>query len=320
MIRPVASMLALVALVAFASESRSSTVEWNAASGSPPDSVCPAWTRGTNGGTANLLDGALNIVTGSCGTNAFFLQSDTSIAIPDTLVLEARLAVDSGSECVGPCGHYRGVAALNVTTAPNVGSLCFVSPGQVLLVTSACGGALTASVPTSGMHTYRIVILHGTQVSVSQDGVPLLTGSTFTSAPDHGPSPRVLWGDGSSLAFGTARWQWVRHNAHADGCATASVDPSSIATAQARLVAAPNPFRASTTLRFTATHAGPARVGVYDVGGRRVRVLHTDGAAGERLAQWDGLDDGGARVRPGTYFVRALDDSRAGTGVVLRLE
>lgn len=138
-------LAAAASIMTFGTHAIGATVEWNAAGGSPPDSVCPPWTNITNGGTATFAGDAFRIATTSCAQNVLYLQSDTSIAIPDTLVLEARLAVDQGTECVGPCGHYRQVAALNVTTAPNFGSLCFVAPGEVMLVTNPCGAALTAA-------------------------------------------------------------------------------------------------------------------------------------------------------------------------------
>ncbi|MFN8589266.1 MAG: FlgD immunoglobulin-like domain containing protein [Candidatus Eisenbacteria bacterium] len=319
--RPHHLLLGFACSLGLAAPLHAATVEWNAAGATPPDSVCPAWTRGTNGGGATFVDGALRIATSGCSQNLFFMQSDTSIAIPDTLVLEARLAVDEGFECVGPCGHYRQVAALSVTTAPNVGSLCFVAPGAVLLATTPCGAALTASVPTSGMHTYRVVIRNGTSVSVYQDGTPLLSGSTFTSAPDHGPAPRVLWGDGSSLAYGTTRWEFVRHNAHADGCATTSVGATPAAPRSDGIVASPNPARTRTTLRFRAPRPGAIAVVLYDVSGRRVRELASDGAeAGERVLSWDGTDSAGRRVRPGAYFARVAGDSRSRACLVLRTD
>lgn len=59
----------------------------------------------------------------------------------------------------------------------------------------------------------------------------------------------------------------------------------------------PNPFRASVRLDAP----GPIdRVEVFDLAGRRVRVL----ASGERSAiVWDGTDDAGRDVGPGVYFV-----------------
>lgn len=171
------------------------------------------------------------------------------------------------------------------------------------------------------MHTYRVRIVNGTNVTFYQDGVPLLSGSAYTSASDHAQAPRVLWGDGSSLAWGTTRWEWVRHNAHADGCPTTGVEPSAPAPGHGRALAAPNPFRRATTLHFRSAHSGPVRLVVFDIGGRRVRQLESsDGPAGARSVEWDGLDANGRRVRPGTYFFRSPDDPETVSGTVLRIE
>jgi len=83
--------------------------------------------------------------------------------------------------------------------------------------------------------------------------------------------------------------------------------------APARLVlGAPRPMPAGSTLRFSvgvpaATHVS---VGVFDVSGRRVRMLwsRADAAPGTRDATWDLRDDGGRRVAPGLYLVRAWTD------------
>jgi protocatechuate 3,4-dioxygenase beta subunit len=53
-----------------------------------------------------------------------------------------------------------------------------------------------------------------------------------------------------------------------------------------------------------------ARIEIYDVGGRRVRVL-ADGPlpAGSQPMTWDGRREGGARAHSGIYFVRARLDA-----------
>ncbi len=78
------------------------------------------------------------------------------------------------------------------------------------------------------------------------------------------------------------------------------------------IVAAPNPFRTTTSFRI----AAPVRtLAIYDVAGRLVRILH-----GERDYGWDGKDDRGRPVAAGLYMAR-LGDGRAGAGVkVVRLE
>ena len=67
----------------------------------------------------------------------------------------------------------------------------------------------------------------------------------------------------------------------------------------------PNPFAAQTTLRYQLDARGTATLEVFDLLGRRVRVL-TDGeqTAGAHTATWDGRDAAGRRVANGVYLVR----------------
>jgi hypothetical protein len=67
----------------------------------------------------------------------------------------------------------------------------------------------------------------------------------------------------------------------------------------------PNPARTEAVITFTLPEAGPARLTVYDVSGRRVATL-AEGTreAGEREVVWNLTDDRGAAVPPGVYFYR----------------
>ncbi len=67
----------------------------------------------------------------------------------------------------------------------------------------------------------------------------------------------------------------------------------------------PDPGGGPRTLRFTLATAGPVRVELLDVMGRRVGTLH-DGLlpAGPHERTWDGLDTRGARAAAGIYFVQ----------------
>lgn len=68
----------------------------------------------------------------------------------------------------------------------------------------------------------------------------------------------------------------------------------------------PNPVTGSAAVSLTLGRAGALRVEVFDAQGRRVRTL-CDGLApaGERRLAWDARGEGGARVRPGVYLLRA---------------
>jgi hypothetical protein len=68
---------------------------------------------------------------------------------------------------------------------------------------------------------------------------------------------------------------------------------------------APNPFNPVTRIRYDLATAGPARVVVYDLRGRRVRTLaegHHE--AGTHVRDWWGRDDRGRAVAAGVYMLR----------------
>ncbi len=82
---------------------------------------------------------------------------------------------------------------------------------------------------------------------------------------------------------------------------------------------APNPFAARTLIAFELPGAATADVAIYDVAGRRVRSFRSlAGHAGRNEVAWDGLDDAGAQVRNGSYFVEVrIGNARGVRRVVL---
>jgi hypothetical protein len=86
-----------------------------------------------------------------------------------------------------------------------------------------------------------------------------------------------------------------------------------------RLRASPVPARGAVTLAVEAAAAGPQRLEVLDVTGRRLRTL-ADGwvPAGARTLGWDGTDEAGRRLPAGVYLVRlAAGSSEVRARVVL---
>ena len=67
----------------------------------------------------------------------------------------------------------------------------------------------------------------------------------------------------------------------------------------------PNPFREGTSIRFTLPERGAHRLTVYDVTGRRVRIL-SEGVreAGTHTVTWDGRNAAGRPLPAGVYFYR----------------
>lgn len=75
--------------------------------------------------------------------------------------------------------------------------------------------------------------------------------------------------------------------------------------ARAALSAWPNPARGDLALRFSIGSGGVVEADVWDVTGRRVRALgRAWRTAGSHDLPWDGRNDAGVRVAPGTYFAR----------------
>jgi hypothetical protein len=67
----------------------------------------------------------------------------------------------------------------------------------------------------------------------------------------------------------------------------------------------PNPFNPRTVIAFELAETGPIELAIYDVGGRRVRVMESGTqSAGRHEATWDGQDNAGRAVPTGTYFCR----------------
>ena len=82
----------------------------------------------------------------------------------------------------------------------------------------------------------------------------------------------------------------------------------------------PNPFHFTATLRYFLPTRGPVQLAVFDVRGRRVRLLVNESLpAGEHAAVWDGRDDAGKSVPSGVYFYRLEADGRAETKKVVRV-
>lgn len=76
----------------------------------------------------------------------------------------------------------------------------------------------------------------------------------------------------------------------------------------------PNPFNPSTVIPFELAERGNVNVSVFDVAGRRVRLLMAAiREAGRHSVTWDGTNDRGAPVASGVYLVRLKTGPYAAT-------
>jgi hypothetical protein len=202
--------VAIVATARLAAAQPTESV-WEASSGLTPDQVCPAWTLTDSAAAADpvLAAGVLTLSTATNTEDMFYTQA-IPLPAPDPIVIEARVQLVSGSSS----SDNRGPIAIGVTTSSSTGAFLFVGTDEMFLTGDGDVRGASAVVDTDAApHTYRIEITAAGAVSVSYDGTPTLSGTTFTSASAFGPDPRVLWGEGSVLTFGTEAWTSFRHNA-----------------------------------------------------------------------------------------------------------
>jgi hypothetical protein len=112
--------------------------------------------------------------------------------------------------------------------------------------------------------------------------------------------------DGTTAALSTA------------GAFAVSNEPEVVPEAAGLRPGYPNPFSDRTTLAYVLETPGRVEVSVYDGTGRRVRRLtERVASAGRHEVVWDGRDEAGRALAPGTYFVRLVAGRRTETQAVL---
>ncbi len=83
----------------------------------------------------------------------------------------------------------------------------------------------------------------------------------------------------------------------------------------------PNPFGAAVDLRFSLAQAGPVRLAIYDVTGRRVTdIVDRSMPTGTHREAWDGRDGAGRDLSPGIYFARLEAAGVAETRKIVRVK
>jgi len=81
-----------------------------------------------------------------------------------------------------------------------------------------------------------------------------------------------------------------------------------------------SPFDHETEIRFRQVHHGDARLEIFDVAGRRVRVIEVPAAAaGARQVQWDGRDAAGNAASSGVYLLRLQSGGETASGRVVKV-
>lgn len=155
------------------------------------------------------------------------------------------------------------------------------------VVAVATGGAPPLVSPLTRVVTLRLVILPGATL-----------GRNMPLEFEH-----FWFNEGTPLAVTSGGVVRVRNGTTGVGDATG--------VSFALAPASPSPARSASRLAFTLPSPSRARLAVYALDGRLVRVLE-DGelAAGTHEASWDLRDGAGSRVAVGVYFVRLESGAR----------
>jgi hypothetical protein len=202
-----------------------------------------------------------------------------------------------------------GVAAWELAAAATGGGVILdweiqgdyvsIGTGDELII--GLGGAGLPSTGDVLLATCRILVPDpASQVAVELGPVssPTIPGLMSWIPADGSEEPRVM------LPFtNVPEVAWFNLDAPPD---PSPVPEPRVVEPFARLVgSAPNPFNPSTEIRFETVRPGDARVAVYDLQGRRVRLLVDEyRPAGPNTAAWDGRDASGRTVASGAYYVR----------------
>lgn len=172
----------------------------------------------------------------------------------------------------------------------------------------------TASYPSNGADWMHVAATYdGAEIRLYVNGLlDTLTTASFSIATNNLALALGAQGDGARAyrgALDEARL-YTRALSSSEIAAIAALPPVTVDSDRAPAItelagARPNPFRATTTLEFALSQAGPAELAIYDLNGRRVRSLQGGShPAGIHRVTWNGRDDAGNRVGPGIYFAR----------------
>lgn len=175
--------------------------------------------------------------------------------------------------------------------------------GVTVQVSDVALGATLQTVITSGDGNYSFGGLLDGTYEVSVDSSTLPAGTVPSFDPDG-----IVTNDRFVLDLQCDEGASMRDFGYADP--TDSSPPFSGTWLHQNV---PNPFNPSTVIAYTLETSAVAEISVYDVAGRRVKVLQRQWKpAGLHRVTWNGRDEGGRPVPAGLYFyvLRADGDER----------
>jgi hypothetical protein len=186
---------------------------WQASSNLFPDEISPPYAF-TDAAVADraFVGGNLRISTSAPASELMFYgHSGSLLDTSGAFYVEARVRLVSGSSL----SAVRAPITIAISTSPGVGNSLSIDHDAMFFAQSSGTAGLSYLADTNdAFHTYRIEYDGIQTLTLFYDNVPtLLTASTFNDATFNGLQPRIHWGEGTILEFGTSDWEYFTHNA-----------------------------------------------------------------------------------------------------------
>ena len=205
-----ASWVALGASTSYALEAA-----WTGSSNRLPTEASPPWLVYREPGSAVALDvatGTLMLRTDPASARVTYFQEHDRLAIPDELVIQARVRFVSGTSET----PARAPAGIYFYPAKGIANYLWIGQDEVFVNGGArfARGAAAAVDTDGAFHDYRIEVhgkSEGSPLDVFYDNAPLLSGTLFKDDEDQ--EPEIAWGDIAYEASGVSEWRSFRHNA-----------------------------------------------------------------------------------------------------------
>jgi hypothetical protein len=248
------------------------------------------------------------------GSYAYVADATAGLKVVDVTVPQSPAIVGS---------VYGGGSAYGVAVS---GDYAYIAAGgsdlQVVDISTPASPTIVGSIDSLQGAAFDVVLMGDYAYLASQSGGVQVVDITTPQ------SPRSA-GGAPSEAHGVAVTGYIYAAGGASGLhilptqcdAAVSVDfrsdgPHTTSLGKAR----PNPFGVSTTIPIHLDRAGRIDLVVYDVRGRRVRMLAADTFdAGTHFIEWNGRDGAGKNVSTGVYFVTLSAADEVTTREVIRL-
>jgi hypothetical protein len=235
------------------------------------------------------------------------------------LVIEASGVWPCGLKILAPDGKGGWESAGRLTPRKSSDELILAASGSQVLRLVVMGGvslqfvgslAVAEQAPTT--QTASLLSAEGTRLG---DVSAAVGSADDVSATLAGPDTLALAFEVPPLAEGAVRDLFLlvegtsvtpRTLARMQPAAEPQLLPARFALRQNQ----PNPFNAATTIRFDLPVGAMVRLEIFDIQGRRVKVLADHFyPAGYQAVQWDRRTGAGGAVRPGVYLYRLIAGS-----------